>query len=122
MPPLSPLENNAILYAKTGKIEKLAECLARGLPLTFSGLLQNTAERGRLAAVEWLLAQGVDPNQRTRRATPRCTVPPLAAGWMSSVTSWTGARTPTCEARAERRLSPVPANTNTRTSSPFSSR
>ncbi len=64
-------ENHAIVYAKTGKVEKLLECLENGVSPNLVGLLHCAAERGKLEVVKLLLARGADPNQKDEDwATP----------------------------------------------------
>jgi hypothetical protein len=64
---MTPLEKDAVLYAKTGKTEKLAECLAKGVSPHFDGLLYYAAGRGHERTVELLLARGAEANSEDQR-------------------------------------------------------
>lgn len=69
--PPSSNENHAIVFAKTGKIERLLECLESGVSPNLPGLLHCAAERGRLEIVQLLLTRGADPNEKDEDgATP----------------------------------------------------
>lgn len=65
---MTPLEKDAVLYAKTGKLEKLRACLDAGISPNFFepenqvSLLMFAAGRGHLAVVEELLSRGADPH------------------------------------------------------------
>ena len=64
---MSPLEKDAILYAKTGKLEKFKSCLDAGVPASFvddgkQSLLMHAASRNHLPVVEELLRRGADAN------------------------------------------------------------
>lgn len=65
--PMSPLEKDAILYAKTGKLEKLKSCLDAGVPANFvddakQSLLMHAVSRNHLPVIEELLRRGADAN------------------------------------------------------------
>src|SRR5437016_1828474 len=66
---MTPIEKDALLYAKTGKSEKLAERLGRGISPNFEDLLFYAAKNGHLQAVELLLGKGADPNGANQRDT-----------------------------------------------------
>lgn len=65
--PVTPLEKDAVLYARTGKLEKLRACLDAGISPNFYepdyrvSLLMHAAGRGHLPVVEELLRRGADP-------------------------------------------------------------
>jgi hypothetical protein len=64
---MTPEEQDAILYAKTGKLEELRSCLDTGVcPKTVDkygeSLLMYATRRGHLPVVEELLKRGVDAN------------------------------------------------------------
>lgn len=64
---MKPLEKDAILYARTGKLEKLKACLDAGVPANFAddgkqSLLMHAAARNHLPVVEELLHRGADAN------------------------------------------------------------
>lgn len=64
---MTPLEKDAVLYAKTGKLEKLRACLDGGVSPSAAddsrvSLLVHAASRGHLAVVEELLRRGADAN------------------------------------------------------------
>ncbi len=79
-PPPTLLENKAILFARTGKVEKLADCLAHGVSANLPGLIQNAAERGRLEAVQFLLARGADYARKHRREDVIAALEPASNG------------------------------------------
>lgn len=65
--PMSPVEKDAILYAKTGKLEKLKGCLDAGVPPSFvddnkQSLLMHAVSRNHLPVVAELLRRGADAN------------------------------------------------------------
>jgi hypothetical protein len=65
---MTPLEKDAVLYAKTGKLDKLHACLDAGISPNFFepdnrvSLLMFAAGRGHLPVVEELLRRGADPH------------------------------------------------------------
>jgi len=64
---MTPLEKDAILYAKTGKVDKLKACLDAGVSVNFADadkqtLLMHAASRNHLAVVLELLQRGADAN------------------------------------------------------------
>src|SRR5262245_19221413 len=64
---MTAVEQDAVLYAKTGKLEKLKACLDAGVSpgLTDphgSSLLMHAAFRGHLPVVEELIGRGADAN------------------------------------------------------------
>jgi hypothetical protein len=65
---MTALEKDAVLYAKTGKLEKLRACLDAGISPNFYepghriSLLMYAASRGHLPVVEELLRREADPH------------------------------------------------------------
>ena len=66
---LTAQEKDAMLYARTGKVEQLKELLAQsGIPASLTApnasfsLLTLAAKHGHLEMIHWLLKEGADPN------------------------------------------------------------
>lgn len=72
---LSDLEKDTLLYAKTGKADKLAECLAKGASPNQAELLFYAAKRGHAEVVDLLLTHGADPNAKNQKND--CNLGPL---------------------------------------------
>lgn len=66
---LTGLEQDALLYAKTGKAGKLAECLANGASPNQEDILSYPAQRGHFEVVQLLLSRGADPNAKNQKDT-----------------------------------------------------
>jgi hypothetical protein len=64
--PMTNIEKDALLYAKTGKVAKLVECLASGFSPDLEGVLYYAAQRGHAEVIELLLTRGVDPNSKNQ--------------------------------------------------------
>jgi hypothetical protein len=62
-PTLKSLELDAVIFARTGQTEKLAECLTNGVSPNLQGLMKLAVTGGQLGAVELLLARGANPNK-----------------------------------------------------------
>lgn len=69
---ITEVEQDALLYAKTGKAGKLVECLANGVSPNLEDILFYPAKRGHAEVVELLLARGADPNAKNQRDTSGC--------------------------------------------------
>lgn len=62
-PMLKTIELDAVIFARTGQLEKLKRCLSNGVSPNFKGLLYNAIAAGNAPAVELLLSSGADVQQ-----------------------------------------------------------
>jgi Ankyrin repeats (3 copies) len=62
-PALRTAELDAVIFARTGQIEGLKQCLKNGVSPNFKGLLYSAVVTGNTQAVELLLSSGADIHQ-----------------------------------------------------------
>ncbi|GEM_PF-3418598 len=68
---MKPIQKDFLLYARTGKIPQLLQCLENGAEINFqdtdgSTALMHAAYMGRTESVRVLLARGADPNLKDK--------------------------------------------------------
>lgn len=62
-PALKTVELDAVIFARTGQIDNLARCLAKGVSPDLQGLMKLAITSGNAKVVELLLARGANPNK-----------------------------------------------------------